>query len=103
MAQIQGLLGSTFDWRAIDIIFKRNIPTDLSGLADIINKLSNVVSTETLLGQLPFIEDIQAELERIKKEKEEDKQNNPFLQDPNMGYETNAMKDTEETDKETTD
>ena len=50
MAQIQGLLGSAFDWRAIDIIFKRNIPTDLSGLADIINKLSNVVSTETLLG-----------------------------------------------------
>ena len=103
MAQIQGLLGATFDWRAIDIIFKRNIPTDLSGLADIINKLSNVVSTETLLGQLPFIEDIQAELERIKKEKEENKQNNPFLQDPNMGYETDAMKDTKEVDKETTD
>ena len=59
MAQIQGLLGASFDWRAIDIIFKRNIPTDLSGLADIINKLSNIVSTETLLGQLPFVEDIQ--------------------------------------------
>lgn len=100
MAQIQGLLGSTFDWRAIDIIFKRNIPTDLSGLADIINKLSNVVSTETLLGQLPFIDNIQAELNRIKQEKEENKQNNPFLQSLNMGYETDAMKnetvDTEE-------
>ena len=103
MAQIQGLLGATFDWRAIDIIFKRNIPTDLSGLADVINKLSNIVSTETLLGQLPFVEDIQAELERIRQEKEENKQNNPFLQDPNMGYETDAMKDTEETDEETTD
>ena len=103
MAQIQGLLGATFDWRAIDIIFKRNIPTDLSGLADVVNKLSNIVSTETLLGQLPFVEDIQAELERIRQEKEENKQNNPFLQDPNMGYETDAMKDTEETDEETTD
>lgn len=102
MAQIQGLLGATFDWRAIDIIFKRNIPTDLSGLADIINKLSNVVSTETLLGQLPFIDDIQAELNRIKQEKEENKQNNPFLQGLNMGYETDAMKNAEEADKETT-
>jgi SPP1 family phage portal protein len=73
MAQIQGLLGASFDWRAIDIIFKRNIPTDLSGLADIINKLSNIVSTETLLGQLPFVEDIKAELDRIKQEKEENK------------------------------
>lgn len=100
MAQIQGLLGASFDWRAIDIIFKRNIPTDLSGLADIINKLSNIVSTETLLGQLPFIEDIQAELDRIKQEKEENKQDNPFLQDPTLGYKTGAMKDTEETDEE---
>ena len=102
MAQIQGLLGATFDWRAIDIIFKRNIPTDLSGLADIINKLSNVVSTETLLGQLPFIDDIQTELNRIKQEKEENKQNNPFLQGLNMGYETDAMKNAEEADEETT-
>ena len=103
MAQIQGLLGASFDWRAIDIIFKRNIPTDLSGLADIINKLSNIVSTETLLGQLPFVENIQTELKRIKQEKEENKQNNPFLQDPNMGYETDAMKNTEEMDEESTD
>ena len=103
MAQIQGLLGASFDWRAIDIIFKRNIPTDLSGLADIINKLSNIVSTETLLGQLPFVEDIQAELDRIKQEKEENKQNNPFLQDPALGYKTDAMKDAEEMDEEPAD
>jgi hypothetical protein len=103
MAQIQGLLGASFDWRAIDIIFKRNIPTDLSGLADIINKLSNIVSTETLLGQLPFVEDIQAELDRIKQEKEENKQDNPFLQDPTLGYKTNAMKDAEEVDEEPAD
>ena len=96
MAQIQGLLGSAFDWRAIDIIFKRNIPTDLSGLADTINKLSNVVSTETLLGQLPFIDNSQAELNRIKQEKEENKQNNPFLQGLNMGYETDAMKEADD-------
>jgi SPP1 family phage portal protein len=103
MAQIQGLLGASFDWRAIDIIFKRNIPTDLSGLADIINKLSNIVSTETLLGQLPFVEDIQAELDRIKQEKEENKQDNPFLQDPTLGYKTDAMKDAEEMDEEPAD
>lgn len=96
MAQIQGLLGSTFDWRAIDIIFRRNIPTDLSGIADMINKLSGIVSDETLLGQVPFIDDIAAELERLRQQKEEDKQNNPFLMGEQMGYETKAMEDSEE-------
>ena len=39
-----------------------------------VNKLSNVVSKETLLAQIPFVEDVQAELDRLDKEQEK----NPF-------------------------
>lgn len=99
MAQIQGLLGSTFDWRAIDIMFRRNIPTDLSGIADVLNKLGDLVSTETLLSQVPFVDDVAAELARVKEEREEKKQQNPFLMGNDLGYQTDAMNEEDNEDE----
>ena len=72
---------STFDWRAIDIIFTRNLPTNDTEIANMVNTLSNIVSTETLLAQLPFVENVQDEMERIDKQKEK----NPFY-DIRLGY-----------------
>ena len=72
---------STFDWRAIDIIFTRNLPTNDTEIANMVNTLSSIVSTETLLAQLPFIENVQDEMERLDKEKEK----NPFY-DIRLGY-----------------
>ena len=37
----------------------------------LVNSLKGVVSDSTLLGQLPFISDVNSELEKIKKQKEE--------------------------------
>lgn len=71
---IQGVKLAGFDWRAIDITFTRNLPSNDTEIAEIVNKLSNVVSKETLLAQIPFIEDVQAELDRLDKEQEK----NPF-------------------------
>lgn len=71
---VQGKKLSQFDWRAIDIVFTRNLPTNDTEIASMVNTLSNIVSTETLLAQIPFVEDVQAELERLDKEKEK----NPF-------------------------
>lgn len=82
---------STFDWRAIDIIFTRNLPTNDTEIANMVNTLSSIVSTETLLAQLPFVENVQDEMERIDKEKEK----NPFY-DVRLGY-NNENEDSEVT------
>ena len=58
-------------FRDIDIDFKRNIPEDMTAVINLVNALKGTVSDATLLGQLPFIEDINEELEALKKQKAE--------------------------------
>ena len=86
LSMINSVLREGFDWRSIDIIFTRNIPSNDADIANVVNALSDIVSQETLLAQIPFVEDVEAEIERVKKEKEE----NPFFQTDLM-YQTNAM------------
>jgi SPP1 family phage portal protein len=57
-------------YRDIEITFTRNIPADEAALINMINSLKGTVSDETLLGLLPFIPDVQAELEKVKEQKE---------------------------------
>lgn len=54
----------------IDITFQRNIPEDITSTINMINSLKGSVSDATLLAQLPFINDIQAELEAVQQQKE---------------------------------
>lgn len=91
ISMINGLVRTGFDWRAIEIIFTRNIPSNDTDIANMVNTLSGIVSDETLLAQIPFVEDVEAELERIKQQKEEDKLNNPFFQQGGINYETTAQ------------
>lgn len=60
--------GVSYDYRDIVVKFTRNLPTDLVGLADVIVKLKEVCSQETLLTLLPFIESPTGEIERFKEE-----------------------------------
>ena len=60
--------GKSFDYRDVAVKFTRNLPTDLTGLADVIVKLKDVCSTETLLTLLPFIENPIIELGKISKQ-----------------------------------
>ena len=57
-------------FRDIEINFKRNIPNDLTSTIATVNSLKGVVSDKTLLGQLPFISDVNAELEALQAQKE---------------------------------
>jgi SPP1 family phage portal protein len=57
-------------FRDINIEFKRNIPADEAALINMINSLKGTVSDETLLSQLPFITDVQKELEAVKEQKQ---------------------------------
>ena len=98
LATINGVLSDGFDWRSIDIVFSRNIPSNDTDIANMVNTLSGIVSEETLLAQLPFIENVQDEIKRLDADKEKNKENNPFFQS-SMDYETGAMAEGEEEDK----
>ena len=52
-------------YRDINIDFKRNLPQDYTTTIQLINSLKGSVSDATLLSQLPFIEDVNAELEAV--------------------------------------
>lgn len=58
-------------WRDISINFVRNLPVNLTEIVQLVNALKGSVSDATLLAQLPFITDVQAEIEAIQKQKEE--------------------------------
>ena len=95
ISRIQGLMGADFDWRAIDISFRRNIPANLSEIAQMVNQLDGIVSNETLLAQVPFVDDVSAEQAKLEEEQEKNKMNNPFLQSADLGYRTQAMVNNE--------
>lgn len=57
-------------FRDIDIDFKRNIPEDLTTTINLINSLKGSVSDATLLSQLPFVDDVNSELEALEAQKQ---------------------------------
>jgi SPP1 family phage portal protein len=58
-------------FRDINIDFKRNIPEDMTNVIATINALQGLVSDATLLAQVPFVDDVQAELEAVKAQKQD--------------------------------
>ena len=56
-------------FRDIQINFKRNIPEDITSTINMINSLKGIVSDATLLSQLDFISDVNAELEAVQEQK----------------------------------
>lgn len=67
--------GKQYDYRDVAVKFTRNLPTDLTGLADVIVKLENVCSQETLLSLLPFVESPKLELNKYKNEQVNSEEN----------------------------
>ena len=59
-----------YDFTDIKIAANIDIPMDVAGRINEVNQLGDIVSHQTKLERLPFIENPQIELERIKKEKE---------------------------------
>lgn len=56
-------------FRDIEISFKRNIPEDMNAIISLVNTLKGSVSDATLLAQVPFITDVNAELEALQEQK----------------------------------
>lgn len=61
---IQKKTGKYFDYRDISIKFTRNLPVDLATTAQIITQLKGVISQETMLSLLNFVENPKLELEK---------------------------------------
>lgn len=72
ICNILNLKASDATWRDININFVRNLPINLTETVNLVNSLKGIVSDSTLLAQLPFIKNVSAELEAIKKQKEEE-------------------------------
>lgn len=57
-------------YRDIKINFERNIPEDLSTVATAVSQLNGIVSDETLLSILPFVDNPKEEAEKVKDQKQ---------------------------------
>lgn len=51
---------------SINITFNINLPENILETAQTVNQLRNLVSDETLLSQIPFVSDVDKEIERVK-------------------------------------
>lgn len=56
-------------WRDISITFVRNLPINLTEVIQLVNSLKGTVSDKTLLAQIPFIDDVDAEMEAVEMQK----------------------------------
>lgn len=54
----------------IDISFTHNLPSSITDTVAAVNALRGLVSDETLLAQIPFIDDVDAELAKLQKQEE---------------------------------
>lgn len=70
ICNVLNLKASDAVWRDIGIRFVRNLPANLSETIQLVNALKGTVSDKTLLSQLPFVDDVDAELEAVQKQKE---------------------------------
>jgi SPP1 family phage portal protein len=63
------MIGGSYDYKEIKITFTRALPTNALEQAELVSKLTGIVSNETLLSQLDFIEKPKEEYEKVQEEK----------------------------------
>ena len=72
ICNILHLKASDTVWRDVNINFVRNLPQDLTETISLVNSLKGSVSDATLLSQIPFITDVQSEIEAVREQKEKE-------------------------------
>lgn len=72
ITHILNIQGGQFDYRDIDIQFRRNKPQNVLEIAQIITMLSGELSRETRLQMLPTIDNVQDELQKLEDEKQQE-------------------------------
>lgn len=69
ICSILNLTNSERTWRELNISFTRNLPTDLSDTVNMVNSLRGLVSDRTLLTQISFVTDVDAEMQLVAEQK----------------------------------
>lgn len=69
---ILNIQGGHYDYRDVDIQFRRNKPQNLLEIAQIITMLANDLSRESRLKMLPTVDSVKDELAKLAAEKQED-------------------------------
>lgn len=96
ICNILAIKGLHFDYASVYPTFKRNIPVNSNEVVQIVSTLNGLVSKETLLAQIPFIDDVQIEMERLEEEQlANDPYNNQALQQPFADKIAEEPEDTE--------
>lgn len=64
------MLGGNFNSKEVKLTFTRALPTNQLEQSQMVSQLAGLVSNETLIAQLDFIEKPKDELEKLKNEKQ---------------------------------
>lgn len=72
ICNILHLKASDTVWRDVNINFVRNLPADLTETINLVNSLKGTVSDATLLSQIPFVTDVQSEIDAVRAQKEKE-------------------------------
>lgn len=78
-ANYLGLTQIAIDANSIIPNFSRSLPKNLLEISQIVSNLDGKVSQETLLSQIPFVEDPMSEIEKVNEEKQENIVQNQLL------------------------
>lgn len=65
-----------YDFREIQIELQRNMPADKNDIVDMAMKLRGLLSDESVMGMLPYDLDVESELAKVKKQNDENMQDN---------------------------
>lgn len=68
---VEVLKNKEYEYNDIRIVFSANLPSDDLTTAKIINLLGDKISTETALENISIVENVQEEIDKIKREQEE--------------------------------
>lgn len=66
--QLNAKFNRSYDAHDISVLFDRNMTDNVKELADIAYTLNGIMSRETILSLLPFVDDVQDEMEKIRNE-----------------------------------
>ena len=78
-ANYLGLTQIAIDANSIIPHFSRSLPKNLLEISQIVSNLDGTASQETLLSQIPFVEDPMSEIEKVNEEKQENIAQNQLL------------------------
>lgn len=86
----------------VDVVPKRNLPSNDYEISQMINNLADLVDTETLISQLSFIKDA-SEIVALKKKEDEEKPKAPYSDAFNNNQIDDANTGADDVDDDTTD